>query len=75
MVMAAVLTKACSSCREPHLFFLPIGNAAEPTRQYEFTCPKNRTRVRFQPEKHDPWRRVDSKQPGSIIVREVIAHG
>ena len=38
--MAATLAKLCPSCREQHVFFLPIGNAAEPMKRYEYTCPK-----------------------------------
>jgi hypothetical protein len=72
--MAATVMKTCQSCKEQHVFFLPMGNAAEPTRRYEYTCPKSRTRVRFEPAKTDAWRAVDGKQPGSVIVREVVVH-
>jgi hypothetical protein len=73
LVMAATLNKTCPSCREQHFFFLPMGNAAEPTRQYEYTCPRNRQRVRFQAVKTDPWKKVEDKPPGTVIVREVLA--
>jgi hypothetical protein len=69
--MAATLTKACPSCRELHSFFLPMGNAAELTRSYEYTCPRNKVKVRFQPVKSDFWKRVEDKPPGTVIVREV----
>jgi len=71
--MAATLAKLCPSCREQHVFFLPIGNAAEPMKRYEYTCPKQRSRVTFAPAKGDIWKRVDSKTPGYVVIREVIA--
>jgi len=71
--MAATLAKLCPSCREQHVLFLPIGSGVEPTRRYEYTCPKQRARVTFSPAKGDAWKRVDSKTPGSVVIREVIA--
>jgi hypothetical protein len=71
--MPATLTKACRSCREQHVLFLAIGNTAEPTRRYEYICPRSRSRVLFEPTKQDAWKRADSKVPGSVIVREAVA--
>jgi hypothetical protein len=71
--MPATLTKACRSCREQHLLFLAIGNTAELTKRYEYICPRSRLRVLFEPAKQDAWKRVDSKIPGSVIVREAAA--
>jgi hypothetical protein len=68
----ATITKTCSSCREAHLFFLPLGKAAEGKKQYEYTCPKNQKRVRLEHASSDRWTATDSKPPGSVIVREVI---
>jgi len=73
--MPATITKGCAACRQPHVFFLPIGNMAEPARQYEYTCPNNRSRARFEPAKSHRWKPADSKPPGSVIVREVISRG
>jgi hypothetical protein len=71
--MPAIITKTCAACREPHVFFLPIGNTAEAGRQYEYTCPKNRSKARLEQMTSDRWKHADSKPPGSVIVREVIA--
>ena len=71
--MSAIITKTCTACREPHLFFLPIGNAAEPGRHYEYTCPKTRAQARLEQMTSDRWKYADSKPPGSVIVREVVA--
>jgi len=70
--MPAIITKVCTACREAHAFFLPIGSMAEAGKQYEYTCPKNRSRVRLEQSKLDRWRAADSKPPGSVIVREVV---
>jgi len=70
--MPATTTKSCESCREQHILFLPIGSAAEVGKRYEYTCPRNRSRVQFQAGKSDVWRRADLKAPGSVVVREVI---
>jgi hypothetical protein len=69
----ATITKTCPACREAHLFFLPLGKAAQTKKQYEFTCPRNRTRVRLEPYSTDRWTIADAKPPGCVIVREVIA--
>lgn len=71
--MPATLTKSCRSCREQHVLFLAIGNAAEPTKRYEYICPRDRSRVPFEATKQDAWKRADSKVPGSVIVRENLA--
>jgi hypothetical protein len=71
--MPATTIKTCQACREQHHFFLPIGSAAELTKRYEYTCPKNQSRVQFSPTKWDLWKRADAKTPGSVIVREVIS--
>jgi hypothetical protein len=70
--MPATITKDCTACRQQHVFFLPIGNTAEPTKQYEYTCPHNRARARLDQMKSDRWKYADSKPPGSVIVREVM---
>jgi hypothetical protein len=71
--MPATTTKMCDSCREKHVFFLQMGSAAEFGKKYEYICPRNRSRVQFQPVKSDVWTRADVKIPGLVIVREVIA--
>jgi hypothetical protein len=71
--MSATVTKIFRSCREQHVFFLAIGNAVELAKRYEYTCPRNRTRVQFEPAKTDVWKQVDSKVPGSDIIREIVA--
>lgn len=70
--MPATLTKACRSCRGQHGLFLAIGNSGEPTERYEYICPRNRSRVMFEPTKQDAWKRADSKIPGSVIIREAL---
>lgn len=71
--MAAILKTNCSCCRNQHLFFLPLGKAAEVTKAYEFTCPRNKVRAKFEPSKLDGWQIADNKPPGSVIVREAFA--
>jgi hypothetical protein len=71
--MTASITKICIACREPHVFFLPMGKAAEPTRRYEYACPKTRARVPFAASTADRWTPAEIKPRGCVIVREVMA--
>jgi len=73
--MPATTTKTCQSCRTQHHFFLPLGSAAEITKRYEYTCPKNQSRVPFTPIKADIWQRAEAKIPGLVIVREINSRG
>jgi hypothetical protein len=71
ILMAATLSKHCPSCGSSHELLLLVGNMADITKQYEYTCPKSGSSVSLALIDSDWWQTIEARSAGAVVVREV----